>query len=144
MEYDGFDTIRSTILQKCPCREKEIDTLLKYISPKKSPISLNSLFVYGNTSTGKSYVIKTILNELQVSIISYCLWFLSNADFEYSIIDFWYSIYRLDSIRSIFSALAINPFILFLILFTLKITLDLRWLLIMFGLYSSPLIKSGP
>lgn len=60
------EEIKSMILQKCPCRDKEIDILLKYITPQKSSVSLNSLFVCGNTGTGKTYVIKTILNEFEI------------------------------------------------------------------------------
>lgn len=57
------------IHERCPCRKGVINTLLKYIIPEDSRHTVNSLFVYGNTGSGKTFVLKTILDTLEVILL---------------------------------------------------------------------------
>lgn len=48
----------------CPCRENLINTLLNYITVEGE--TTGALFLYGNSGTGKTHVIKTLFDRLQV------------------------------------------------------------------------------
>ena len=54
----------------CPCRENVIQKLLCYMTLKDTPATTNSLFLYGNTGSGKSHVVKTMVDRLQVCILA--------------------------------------------------------------------------
>jgi len=56
----------SMIHQLCPCRNKIITSLLQFITVDKVTDSTQSLFLYGNTGTGKTWVVKTLLDQLEV------------------------------------------------------------------------------
>lgn len=48
----------------CPCRENLISILLNYITVEGE--TTDALFLYGNSGTGKTHVIKTLFDRLQV------------------------------------------------------------------------------
>uniref|UniRef100_A0A8C2T4J2 Origin recognition complex subunit 5 n=1 Tax=Coturnix japonica TaxID=93934 RepID=A0A8C2T4J2_COTJA len=48
-----------------PCRESQVSTLLS-IFGERQQLSFPSIFIYGHTSSGKTYVMKTLLNTLQL------------------------------------------------------------------------------
>lgn len=50
----------------CPCRKSLVSTLLKYIT--KRGVTNDALFMYGNSGTGKTHVIKTLFDRLQVPL----------------------------------------------------------------------------
>lgn len=54
------------VFLKAPYREKEIATLLALFG-SRDDLSCPSIFVYGNTATGKSFVVKMLMNTLKVS-----------------------------------------------------------------------------
>ena len=53
----------------CPCRESLISTLLKYITIEG--VTTDALFLYGNSGAGKTHVIKTFFDRLQVHYVDY-------------------------------------------------------------------------
>ncbi|XP_014770006.1 origin recognition complex subunit 5 isoform X1 [Octopus bimaculoides] len=51
-----------------PCRTKQIQLLVNLFG-KKSQISPPALFIYGHTGTGKTLVVRSILDELQCKVL---------------------------------------------------------------------------
>ncbi|XP_065599722.1 origin recognition complex subunit 5 [Cyrtonyx montezumae] len=48
-----------------PCRESQVSMLLSVFGERQH-LSFPSIFIYGHTSSGKTYVMKTLLNTLQL------------------------------------------------------------------------------
>ncbi|XP_050843967.1 origin recognition complex subunit 5 isoform X2 [Serinus canaria] len=61
--YPAADLLRLEVL--VPCRESQVSTLLS-IFGERQQFSFPSIFIYGHTSSGKTYVMKTLLTTLQL------------------------------------------------------------------------------
>lgn len=64
-ENEVIDRKVAKVYEKCIRRNKELDVLLKLIN-KQGACLTSSLFIHGNTGTGKTYVVKTILECLEI------------------------------------------------------------------------------
>ena len=62
------EAVYSEILDKVLFREKQISTLLNLFN-KRNSCACSSIFIYGHTATGKNYVLETIFEKLQVSLL---------------------------------------------------------------------------
>ncbi|XP_017667062.1 PREDICTED: origin recognition complex subunit 5 isoform X3 [Lepidothrix coronata] len=49
-----------------PCRESQVSMLLSIFGEVRQQFSFPSIFIYGHTSSGKTYVMQTLLNTLQL------------------------------------------------------------------------------
>ena len=50
----------------CPCRKVQIEKLVGLFG-EKGEIAYPAIFVYGHTGTGKSHVLRSLMNNLKVS-----------------------------------------------------------------------------
>ncbi|XP_069763664.1 origin recognition complex subunit 5 isoform X2 [Narcine bancroftii] len=67
LDYAGYPTDKITLLkEKLICRDSQIVTLLSLFGEPQH-YSYPSIFVYGHTATGKTYVIETLLKTLKLS-----------------------------------------------------------------------------
>lgn len=55
------------LYSKVICRKIEIDTLLSLLGDRKS-YSCPTIFVCGHTATGKSFLVQTLLKDLEVRV----------------------------------------------------------------------------
>ena len=55
------------LYSKVICRKSEIDTLLSLFGERKS-YSCPAVFVCGHTATGKSFLVQTLLKDLEVRV----------------------------------------------------------------------------
>lgn len=55
------------LYSKVICRKIEIDTLLSLLGDRKS-YSCPAIFVCGHTATGKSFLVQTLLKDLEVRV----------------------------------------------------------------------------
>ena len=66
-----FETDRDSVLNRihsfCPCRKTQIETLAGLFG-ENDEIAYPSIFVYGHTGTGKSHVLKNMMNNLKASM----------------------------------------------------------------------------
>ncbi|XP_074645442.1 origin recognition complex subunit 5-like [Tubulanus polymorphus] len=61
--YPESDVV--SLFEKLPCRDKQIQLLLSLFGPRDQ-IAAPSLFIYGHTATGKTDVVKSIMNTLKL------------------------------------------------------------------------------
>uniref|UniRef100_A0A8B9M0E4 Orc1-like AAA ATPase domain-containing protein n=1 Tax=Accipiter nisus TaxID=211598 RepID=A0A8B9M0E4_9AVES len=52
-----------------PCRESQVSMLLS-IFGERQQFTFPSIFIYGHTSSGKTYVMQTLLNTLEVRMFT--------------------------------------------------------------------------
>lgn len=66
----GHDpTLVSYLHHQIKCRDSQIDLLLSLFG-ERSHVTPASIFLYGHTATGKSYIVSTLLNTLQLPAVS--------------------------------------------------------------------------
>lgn len=58
----------ASVYNKLVCRKSEIDLLLTLFGDRGS-LASPSIFICGHTATGKTVVVETLLNDLEVSIL---------------------------------------------------------------------------
>ena len=82
-EYGYKENDINIIYDDCPCRWNQIDSLLKLIGPRDE-LCPQSLFIYGHTATGKSHLLRCMVNTLKVKPFSICVWFYRKEDYDMS------------------------------------------------------------
>ncbi|KAF4793913.1 Origin recognition complex subunit 5 [Turdus rufiventris] len=66
LEHPAYPAADLLLLESLvPCRESQVSTLLS-IFGERQQFSFPSIFIYGHTSSGKTYVMQTLLNTLQL------------------------------------------------------------------------------
>ncbi|KAG8441950.1 hypothetical protein GDO86_010942 [Hymenochirus boettgeri] len=66
LEHHAYPEERFSELEKCTiCRESQVSTLLSMFGERQH-LGFPSIFVYGHTGTGKTYVLETLLRKLEL------------------------------------------------------------------------------
>jgi len=60
------NSTKEVLYEKCSRRQKQVNNILNAIGEPED-FTCKSLFIYGNTACGKTYVVKNILETLQLT-----------------------------------------------------------------------------